>query len=205
MVTCHPALGMAPSVLQSASLLLILLSYKALIKHEGWSWLHCAWKSMQYNHPGLEISLFCFQFLQENKHFALTEFTLCGFRFGFTIRSHCHAPSKILVKSKFPRIHWKSSFEADPKNGQIDHCNQTQNLEFWAPQTSHRTDRNSDKKDLLWFIWEGSKGVLRVYKPLGRVINEWNNETWFILSLEFSKGFGQIHFLRGLSRQKGQG
>lgn len=100
MVTCHPALGMAPSVLQSASLLLILLSYEALIKHEGWSWLHCTWKSMQYNHPGLEISLLCFQFLQENKHFAPRELSICGFQFGFTIQSHCHAPSQDTCKKQ---------------------------------------------------------------------------------------------------------
>lgn len=35
-----------------------------------------------------------------------------------------------------------------------------------------------DTKDLLHSTWEGSKGVLRVYKPLGhlwRAINKWSN------------------------------
>lgn len=38
-------------------------------------------------------------------------------------------PARYLQKSKTqsPRIHWESSFEADPKSGEISHCNQTQN------------------------------------------------------------------------------
>lgn len=151
MVTCHPALGMAPSVLQSASLLLILLSYEALIKHEGWGWLHCTWKFMQYNYPGWEISLFCFQFLQENKHFAPTEFTICGFQFGFTIPSRCHAPSKILAKSKgtIPKnslgiFLWSRPRECSNRSLQP-------NPESWILSTQTSTGQELGLKGSTWF------------------------------------------------------
>lgn len=128
---------------------------------------------------------------------------------GFSLDSPSgHAamlPARYLQKAKTqsPRIHWESSFEADPKSGQID------DPESWILSTTNLLqDRNLDKKDLLWFTWEGSKGVLRIYKPLGhlwRVISKWNNEIWFILSTGIFKRLWQIHFLRRLSIQKGQG
>lgn len=132
---------------------------------------------------------------------------------GFSLDSPSgHAamlPARSLQRAKrqSPGILWESSFEADPESGQIDQCNQTQNPQFWAPQTSYRTG-----------TW-----IQRIYfGPLGKGQKEsWEftnlldifeepsingvTEIWFALSIGIFKRLWQVHFLRKLSSLRGQG
>lgn len=141
---------------------------------------------------------FAFSFSRKTNILHQQNLLVVGFSLDSPSGHTAMLPARYLQKSKTqsPRIHWESSFEADPKSGEINHCNQTQNPDFWAPQTSYRTG-TWRKRIYSGPLGKGQKESWEFTKLLDIFEESSTNRITRIdlcYPLEFPEGFGKSIF-----------